>query len=170
MEPHKGVQVLFDAFVNSSDSHGFKLHIIGEGSLRQGLLNSVRKLGLAGRISLPGFLGRNETENVRRNAVAQIVPSIWYENAPAVALEAYSLGIPVVASEIGGLPEIVRPEDGSMTFPPGDSRELAKILVLLWETRDQLNDRRRMARNAYDSRFRPEIHLREYLKIIREQL
>jgi glycosyltransferase involved in cell wall biosynthesis len=168
LEPHKGLMTLLDAFVRSKDSQGFKLHIIGEGSMRSSLLKRVHKLGLENRISIPGFLSNEQIAAIRGNAAAHIVPSIWYENAPAVALEAMSCGIPVIASEIGGLPEIVTEEAGSDLFAPGNVEQLAGLIVKTWTERDNLGTRRVRARAEYERRFKPEVHISEYLRIINE--
>lgn len=166
MEPHKGVQTLLDAFIRSKDTHAFKLHLIGEGSLRRQFEERIRGLGLGDRVSVPGFLPRDELERIRRDATVQVVPSVWYENAPSVVLEAYSMGIPVFASDIGGLPEMVGPDAGSAVFPPGDADALAKLISEAWERRGDSEVSRGKARRAYEERFTPETHVREYLKII----
>jgi glycosyltransferase involved in cell wall biosynthesis len=166
LEHHKGVLQLLDSFFKTRDEQGFKLAIVGEGSLKGELRTRVERHGLSNRVSIPGFIGRKEVEAIRKNAAAQIVPSVWYENAPSVILEAYSLGLPVLASDIGGLPEIVGPDSGSLLFPMGDVDRLAKLIVDAWLTRDSLNDRRRMARKTYETRFSPDIHLSQYLRTI----
>jgi len=168
IEHHKGVRTLLEAFAKSERDQGFKLHLIGEGTIREDLTRRTEALGLANRISIPGFLDRSAVETLRKNAVAQVVPSVWYENAPSVVAEAFSLGIPVVASDIGGLPEMVTRESGSTVFPPGDVNELARILVDLWQTRDSLKEKRRKARIAYETRFTPDIHIKNYLRVISE--
>ncbi len=166
MEPHKGVQTLLEAFIRSKDGHDFKLYMIGEGSLRHHLEERVQRLGLADRINVTGFLPRAEVERIRNNAAVQVVPSVWYENAPSVVLEAYSLGIPVLASDIGGLPEIVGPDAGSALFPPGNTEALARLISGIWEKRDDFGASKRKARRAYEERYTPDLHVREYLRIV----
>jgi glycosyltransferase involved in cell wall biosynthesis len=166
LEHHKGVLQLLDSFIKTLDEQGFRLAIIGEGTLKGELKRHVERHGLSDRISIPGFLSHEEVEATRKNAAVQIVPSIWYENAPSVILEAYSLGLPVLASDIGGLPEIVGPDSGSLLFPMGDVDRLARLMVDAWHTRNSLSDRRRMARRTYETRFSPDIHLNQYLKMI----
>lgn len=168
LDKHKGIHVLLDAFCNSSSEQGFKLWIIGDGPLREDLVLRARLAGMSGRVTVTGFLDKNEVENIRRNAAAQIVPSLWYENAPLAALEAFSLGVPILASRIGGLPEMATPEAGSETFRPGDVTDLSSLIVELWNNRDSLEPRRRKARATYEERYAPDIHLTEYLKFINE--
>jgi glycosyltransferase involved in cell wall biosynthesis len=168
LEKHKGVETLLDAFIRSREKQEFRLHMIGEGTLKGRLRARAAEGKVADRVVIPGYLPRKEVEEIRRSSVAQIVPSTWYENAPATALEAFSLGVPVVASNIGGISEIIGPDSGSMTFRPGDVEQLAEILVTLWNEKDQMTEQRRKARKAYETRFRPDIHVAEYLRIIEE--
>ncbi|MFY9606225.1 MAG: glycosyltransferase [Thermoplasmata archaeon] len=168
MEKHKGVVTLLDAFAMSKETQGFRLYMIGEGSLKESLRKRVSRERLNQRVEIPGFLSRDKLENLRRNAVAQVIPSVWYENAPLVALEGLSLGIPILASEIGGLPEIMGEESGGDTFRPGDSDQLADLLTSTWRTRHELEERRRMARKRYEGSFTPDIHYAEYMRIIDE--
>jgi len=168
LEPHKGPRTLLEAFALSSDRQGFKLHIIGEGSLRGELNGRVKDLGLANRVRVPGFLPRSEVESIRRNSAAIVVPSEWPENAPLTVLESLALGVPVLASDAGGLPEIVGSESGSMIFKAGDVKSLADSVVSLWQNRTHLGEMKRKAREAYVNRFSPAVHIAQYMKIIHE--
>jgi glycosyltransferase involved in cell wall biosynthesis len=57
-----------------------------------------------------------------------VVPSLWYENTPFSVLEALHTGVPVVASDLGGLAEIVVEGQSGFLFPAGDARTLAALL------------------------------------------
>jgi glycosyltransferase involved in cell wall biosynthesis len=88
--------------------------------------------GSAGdRVEFVGHLERSELLKRIRSARAVILPSEWYENAPIAALEALACGVPVVASRIGGNPEIVRDGENGLVFEPGDSEGLAERLASL---------------------------------------
>ena len=67
-----------------------------------------------------------------------VIPSLWAENAPLVALEARAAGTPVIASRLGGLPELVRDGVDGRLFPPGDVQALADILEELARNRASL--------------------------------
>ena len=62
------------------------------------------------RVTFLGQVGGDEVRTLLSSARALLVPSTWYEGQPRVILEAFSAGVPVLASRIGGLPELV--EDG----------------------------------------------------------
>jgi glycosyltransferase involved in cell wall biosynthesis len=74
--------------------------------------------------------------NFYRKARFLIVPSVWFEVSPMVILEAMSHGLPVIASRIGGLAELV--EDGvtGFLFEPGNVEDLAKKMKRLWHNPD----------------------------------
>lgn len=166
IEPHKGVYQLLEAFERTKDQQGFRMYMIGEGSSKNDLRRQVERIHLTDRVTLPGFLAREDVEEIRKNSVVQVVPSIWYENAPSTALEAFSLGLPVLASNIGGLPEIIGPESGSSVFRAGDVDELARQIESVWNTRESFGERSKMARKVYETRFKPDVHLAGYLELI----
>jgi glycosyltransferase involved in cell wall biosynthesis len=58
----------------------------------------------------------------------QVLPSEWYENAPMSVMESYALERPVIGAAIGGIPELIRPEETGAVFPSGDVRALAEEL------------------------------------------
>jgi len=166
LEQHKGPQTLVEAFSKCNDRQGFDLQIIGGGSLQQQLTIRIRELGLENRIKMRGYVSQSDLKETLGRAAAVVIPSEWHENAPLVALEAFSKGIPVLGSDLGGLPEILGPDSGSMTFKGGDADDLPNHLVMLWEKREQLSAMSKRAREAYEKRFSPEVHLAQYLKII----
>jgi glycosyltransferase involved in cell wall biosynthesis len=73
-----------------------------------------------------------------------------------------------MGSDIGGIPEIAGPETGSSLFRCGDAAALASAIVKTWEQQNDLRFLRAKARETYETRFRPEIHLDGYMKIINE--
>jgi glycosyltransferase involved in cell wall biosynthesis len=102
----KGVDVLLEAAAKAPD---WQFEIVGDGPVRAQLEAQASHLGVEARTTFHGFV----TEPQRLMAAVDVVtvPSTWDEAFPAVALEAMSLGRPVVGSRIGGLPEMI--EDGA---------------------------------------------------------
>jgi glycosyltransferase involved in cell wall biosynthesis len=167
VEKHKGVETLVDAFEKSRDSQEFRLVLVGQGLQRERILRRIERSGLKDRISVPGYLPYDEIISIRNRSLAQIVPSEWLENAPLSAIESLSMGVPLIASDIGGLPEIADDSSGSKRFPAGDSARLAEALVNVWQERDRFEMARRLARTAYEERYSPQIHMRQYLNIVK---
>lgn len=165
LERHKGPAVLVDAFASTLAEHNMSLEIIGEGSLREELTKKVDKLGIRDRIRIHGRISRNEIRTLMKRAIVMVVPSIWYENCPLSALEALSFGVPIIASSIGGLPEIATIDAGSRTFTPGSVDELASELVGVHQSRDEMSRIRYMARKSYEEKYSPGRHVDAYLRI-----
>jgi glycosyltransferase involved in cell wall biosynthesis len=81
------------------------------------------------------FLGRLGPDKLRafyENSRFVVVPSLWFEQFPMVILEAMGLGLPVIASRIGGLPEIVEEGVTGHLFEPGNAEDLAEKVRSLW--------------------------------------
>ena len=167
MERHKGPMTLLEAFNATKNNHGFRMRMIGRGSMLKCLRDRVARLGLEDRVSLPGHLGRSELLSFLGSAAALAVPSEWYENAPLVALEAMAIGTPVIGSDIGGLPEIVNLQPRPMTFEAGNLDSLSKALVSTWQNQDSLPRLRRGVKEAFLSNFSPKVHVDEYLRVIK---
>ena len=94
-----------------------------------------------------------------------IVPSLWYENMPYTILESYSLGKPVVASRIGGIPEIVEDVKNGLLFKPGDSNDLAKKIRLLWNNPKIAERLGREGLKTVKKKFSPEVHYKKLIGI-----
>lgn len=127
LTPEKGLLTLLEALRGVD----IRCQMIGEGPSRESLLREVRAAGLTG----VEFLGHLPPGGVRaevRNSMFVVVPSGWYENHPRAVTEAFALGKPVIASRIGGLPELVREGETGLLFEPGNAADLrSKILSLL---------------------------------------
>lgn len=117
--PNKGIEVLLKAFKNFSNNKNIFLHIAGSGDH-----NYIRYLQDQYNNNQIIWLGYVEQENFYPKIDFIVVPSIWYENFPNVILEANYFGKPVIASQIGGIPEIVKPKLNGDLFTPGNTDEL----------------------------------------------
>ena len=106
-----------------------RLTVTGTGPEERALRQEAQRLG--SRVRFTGHLSRDGLLKRVRESRAVVLPSEWYENAPIAALEALASGVPVIASEIGGLPEIVRPRETGLLVPPGDPARLADALEVL---------------------------------------
>lgn len=121
---HKGVRTLLRAVREVPD---LPLRIGGEGPDRPVLEGMVRDLGLQ-QVSFEGHLTGEPLQALLRGASFVVVPSEWYENSPLAVPEAMVLGKPVIASDIGGLPELVNDGEDGFLVPAGDPQALAEAL------------------------------------------
>ncbi|MCA8942946.1 MAG: glycosyltransferase family 4 protein [Planctomycetes bacterium] len=80
------------------------------------------------RIRFPGPFSREQLDDVLAATDVLVVPSTWYENTPFVVLEAFEAGVPVIASNLGGLSEVVRDGENGYLFDAGSAESLAAVL------------------------------------------
>jgi glycosyltransferase involved in cell wall biosynthesis len=134
LAPHKGCDVLVRAFRELPRGLDATLHIYGNLERFKSFVGELR--GLAGgdeRIDFAGPFGRDEVGEVLAGLDVLVVPSRWYENGPGVIFEAHAAGIPVVATDLGGMSEFVRPEKDGLLFDLEDHSDLARQLRRLAE-------------------------------------
>jgi glycosyltransferase involved in cell wall biosynthesis len=127
--PVKGVETLFRALVKAPP-HPF--HVAGDGEERGRLERIAQELGLAGRIRFCGFLKGEELAREIAGARYGVIPSECYENFPYAAMELMAASKALVASDIGGLPELVQEGVTGLLFPPGNATALADRIGRLW--------------------------------------
>ena len=129
----KGVQVLLEAMARLGK--GRTLDVVGTGNMEGRLKEQAARLGVADRVRWRGHV--ENAADWMAAARCVVVPSVWQEPYGLVAAEAVALGRPVVASDIGGLPEAC---GGKATLvPPGDAGALAAAIAAI----DADGDRRR---------------------------
>ena len=103
------------------------LVLVGDGPLRGRVEAAVRRSPARDRITLRGFVPHAEVPAVLRSLDLLVLPSI-YEEMGSVLAEAMACGLPVVASDVGGIPDVVRDGETGILVPPGDVVALTKAL------------------------------------------
>jgi glycosyltransferase involved in cell wall biosynthesis len=118
----KGVRVLLEALarVRRTDARPARLLMVGDGPDAAGFRALVEDLGLSGQVEMPG--AQPARQALRRGRCA-VVPSLA-ESLPYVVMEAAAAGLPVIATRVGGIPEIFGPTAESLV-PAGDAEALA---------------------------------------------
>jgi len=121
---HKGPQIAVKAFKNLRDADA-KLHIVGKGPY----LDKLREIaGNDQRIIFYGFVPENELEKFFKKCSYIIVPSLWNEIFGLVIIEGLTKGLPVIASNVGAIPELVTNGFNGFLFEPGDADSLYHII------------------------------------------
>jgi glycosyltransferase involved in cell wall biosynthesis len=122
LAPHKGVRDLLEA-VRLLDVGGWTLTVGGTGA--QGYEVQLRQRFEGGPVT---FVGHTVADDFLRQIDVLIVPSRWDEPFGRVVVEAFARGVPVVGAAVGGIPELITPEETGWLFQPGNVRQLAAIL------------------------------------------
>jgi len=131
------------------------LKIVGTGPLEAPLKAYVRERGIT-NIEFVGFKDGVEKWELLKGSLLAVFPSEWYETFGLVALEAYAAGKPVVASDIGGLPYIVRNGKSGMLFQPGSAADLAEKVRYLIERPAEIQAMGRYGRQLVESEYGPD--------------
>ena len=151
----KGVDVLLAAMPELLRRHpAARLLIAGDGEHRAALERAAAALALGEAVS---FLGRADAMRVRRllrGAAALVVPSI-YEGMPLVVLEAMEASVPVVASRVSGIPEVVEDGRTGWLVPPEEPASLAAALSAALDDPAAASRRGAAGRRLLAERFRP---------------
>lgn len=123
----KGMRELITAFQQlAARDPKVTLALVGDGVMKDGLTELVRSSGLSDRVHMPGGLAPEQVAEWISAANLLTLPS-WSEGYPNVVVEAIACGRPVVATDVGGVKEIVNPANGVMV-PPRDAARLADAL------------------------------------------
>jgi glycosyltransferase involved in cell wall biosynthesis len=127
---HKGAHVLLEAWARLSAEQRARgrLDLFGPPSPDRAYLARIERMAADSGASLHGPLAREQIAATLRSSDLLVVPSLWYENAPMVILEAIAVHTPLLVSGLGGMPEMVVPGVSGFHFRPGDAAELATRL------------------------------------------
>jgi glycosyltransferase involved in cell wall biosynthesis len=127
LERGKGIFDLLDAIATlRARIPDIKLVCAGEGNL-ESVARYARRLGIEDAVSLPGWIGPIEKQSLMCGATAFVLPSLA-EGLPMSLLEAMAAGVPVVATAVGGIPDVVTDGVNGLLFNPGDTATLERLL------------------------------------------
>ncbi len=139
LEKTKGIDVLIDAFkmMQKNTASHIKLMIVGGGSKEANefkvpdhVMENIK--GIEENVTFIGGLPQDELVSLFSGALATIVPS-HYESFGMVAAESQAIGVPVLATRVGGLQEVVQDGKTGFLFENKNSRELAKLMIKISE-------------------------------------
>ncbi|MGN6635638.1 MAG: glycosyltransferase family 4 protein [Oryzihumus sp.] len=156
LAPEKGVDTLIEAVARMSTPT--TLTVAGDGPVRAALEEHAARVA-PGRVEFVGRLGKAALQQVVRRSVASVVPSVWHENQPMTVLEAFALAVPVVCTDLGGLPELVRDGVDGAVVPAGDPGALAGALDAMVADPAAAHRMGVAARERMVVEFSPQVHL-----------
>jgi glycosyltransferase involved in cell wall biosynthesis len=123
--PQKAVGVALDALAGLDD---VTFVVAGDGPERAALERRAAELGLDSRVRFLGSVPRERVLRLFRAADASVLPSVW-ENFPHTVVEALAVGCPVIATAVGGVPEVVRDGENGLLVPPRDPAALRAAIA-----------------------------------------
>jgi glycosyltransferase involved in cell wall biosynthesis len=151
----KGVDIAIRAVGRVPD---LELDVAGDGPERAALEALAAEVA-PGRVRFHGLVDRAAITRLLGDALAMVVASRVYENQPMAVLEAYGAGVPVVGSDLGGVPELVQHGVAGLVYPPGDDAALAAALAELAADPQRAAALGAAGREIASTRFSPERHL-----------
>lgn len=152
----KGVDTLIQAM--GLLAHPALLEIAGEGPDRSAL-EALAARHAPGRVTFHGRLPKAALLDLVRSAAVAVVPSRWHENQPMAVLEAFACGVPVVTTDLGGLPELVSPGRDGDVVAANDPAALATAVAALLDDPGRAFAMGQAARDKAMTRFAPAEHL-----------
>lgn len=124
----KGCAVVLAALQHLPQDLNFELTVVGKGPLEE----QFKAMALQDkRLRFLGYVSGEQKNEVFSAADCLIIPSLWYENAPVVIVEAAAYGMGVIGSRIGAIPEFVADEETGLLFEPGNPQALAIAMMKL---------------------------------------
>lgn len=130
LEPEKGVFVLVEALARLAPAHPqLRAVLAGEGDV-DGVRKAAVDAGVAGRVELPGWVDGEAKARLLARAGIFVLPS-RFEGLPMALLEAQAAGLPVVATRVGGIPQVVREDNGRLAEPDNVASLVVALAPLL---------------------------------------
>ncbi len=160
ISPEKGADVLAGAARAMS---GLQLTVIGTGP------QQPRLAALPGVTSL-GWQEQGVVREHMRRAAYLVMPSVWYENFPRTLVEAFACGLPVIASRIGALAELVEPGHTGLMFEPGSAKSLQRTLTWAERNPERMREMGSNARRVYEREYTGSRNYEHFMSIYAEAL
>ncbi|GBG14980.1 uncharacterized protein NMK_2581 [Novimethylophilus kurashikiensis] len=160
LSQEKGISTLGEAAMLYPEA---QLTVIGTGP-EQPLIQGRRNIRLMGWQQPPAI-----TQHMQQAAYL-VMPSLWYENFPRTLVEAYACGLPVIASRLGAMAELVKDGVTGLLFDPGDANDLVKKMRWADSQPEAIQRMGWAARQEYEQKFTPETNFSQLMGIYGEAI
>jgi len=160
LSQEKGIRFLTECW---KEIKHIPLKVIGTGEL----LDELKNLAKRKKLNID-FLGEKESKEVVqyiKNSSFVIFPSEWYETFGRVIIESFACGIPVIASRIGAMQELVSDHKTGLLFMPSDKNDLIKKVNYLWGNTEVLKQMGENAKAEYMLKYTEEINYEQLMSI-----
>jgi glycosyltransferase involved in cell wall biosynthesis len=146
-----------------------KLKIVGDGPMRNECERYIEENKIT-NVEILGYKTGKELEDLYKNSLFVVMPSEWYENAPMVILEAFAYGKPIIASSIGGIPEMVINEKTGLLYSPGDDNDLKDKICYLLNNPHMIKNMGKFARELVEKKYNAELHYKKLISVYKKAL
>ncbi len=162
IEDYKGVFDILDVAERLPD-HPFQF--VGTGNSTDKLIQEIKSRNLT-NVTYLGHKDKNELLPILSNARVALVPSKWHETFGLTAVEAMAAGVPVIVSNMGGLPEVAGNNEGGFIFDMGDTHTLAKLIQCLMDDDVFFNKQSSLARTRVQRMFTEDTYLAQISNLL----
>lgn len=158
LHPVKGHQYFLEAAQIVLEQHPeVRFIVAGDGPQRPLLEEMAGQLGIAGQVTFTGFV--SEVRSLMADLDLLVISSLW-EGFGLTAVEAMALGVPVVSTEAGGLPEVVLHGETGLLVPPANSAALAKSIIWMLEHPEAATEMAQKATRVVGEKFTAQVMAR----------
>jgi glycosyltransferase involved in cell wall biosynthesis len=165
LSAEKGIDVAIRAIAHLPEpAH---LDIAGDGPVRAEL-EALAAAEAPDRVTFHGRLPKDRLFDLLRSSSVAVVPSTWYENQPMAVLEALAIGLPVIGSDLGGIPELVDAGRDGLLVPAGDDKALATAIGELLGDPERAFAMGQAGRRKIEAEFPPSLHLERISGLYRQ--
>jgi len=169
LSPIKSIETLIEAFARIQERFDdFKLVIAGDGPSRNNLQRRASDLQLQKKIIFTGRLSLREVKDVMKDCSVFVVPSLS-EGLARVLIEAMALQKPVIATRVGGTPEVVRDGENGFLIEPKNVSALAEKLKVVLENRELAKQMGVKGRNFVSEHFSNEKYIQHFVDMVYAQ-
>jgi glycosyltransferase involved in cell wall biosynthesis len=165
LSEEKGLFTLLDAIKRLD----IQLKIIGDGPQKELLLQKIKQEQIS-NVSLLGYKNRKELLPEIQQSIGVVIPSEWYENNPRAILESFAVGKPVIGSNIGGIPELVKDSETGFLFTPGNSEALRDKIIQMKSNLQKTREMGRTARHFVETNLNPDKHYQQLIEIYEQAM
>lgn len=158
----KGVETIVRAYEKLPE---LKVKIMGDDTTDEAIkLKNYIKKNKIKNIEFVGFKTGEELEYIIKGAKFTIIPSIWYDNFPNTAIESFKFSKPVIASNIGSLPELVEDNINGYLFEAGNIDDICEKIKMLDKCKD-IEQMGEASRYKLEKEFSPDMHYKVLMSV-----
>lgn len=166
--PEKGIQNVFRALkILIDDNYKVRYFVVGEGPFKNNLILLAKELKITDYVLFHGYLSPEDIKILLKETDIYLQPSL-FEALCMASIEASAMGLPIIASNVGGLPEVVDDNISGILVPPNDSAAIVEAIRSLAQDSEKRNQMGKNARKRALNNFSLERETKEWMSFYRK--